>query len=84
VSAATYTSRDFNQDIAGAKRAASKGPVYITDRGRPAHVLLSVEDYERLKRAKTNLADLLYHEEAALIDFDPERRRDLPTKVDLD
>lgn len=42
------TSRDFNQDTGGAKRAAEHGPVFITDRGRPAHVLLTYEDYERL------------------------------------
>ena len=35
----TYTSREFNQDAGGAKRAAEEGPVYITDRGRPAHSL---------------------------------------------
>ena len=42
------TSREFNQDTSGAKKAAAHGPVYITDRGRPAHVLLSYDDYERL------------------------------------
>lgn len=42
------TSRDFNQDTGGAKRAAERGPVFITDRGRPAHVLLTYEAYERL------------------------------------
>lgn len=42
------SSREFNQDTAGAKKAADKGPVYITDRGRPAHVLLTYEAYERL------------------------------------
>ena len=39
----TVTSRALNQDIAGAKRAARSGPVFITDRGRPAHVLLCIE-----------------------------------------
>lgn len=42
------TSREFNQDASGAKKAAEKGPVYITDRGRPAHVLLTFEAYEQL------------------------------------
>lgn len=42
------TSREFNQDTAGAKKAAEKGPVFITDRGRPAHVLLTFEAYEEL------------------------------------
>ena len=42
------SSREFNQDTSGAKKAAAHGPVYITDRGRPAHVLLSYDEYERL------------------------------------
>lgn len=42
------TSRQFNQDTSGAKRAAENGPVYITDRGRPAHVLLTFDAYEEL------------------------------------
>jgi prevent-host-death family protein len=42
------SSREFNQDTSGAKKAAAHGPVYITDRGRPAHVLLAYNDYERL------------------------------------
>jgi prevent-host-death family protein len=44
----TITSRQFNQDASGAKRAADEGPVVITDRGRPTHVLLSFEEYERV------------------------------------
>lgn len=43
VTITTVSSREFNQDVSGAKRAASKGPVVITDRGRPAHVLLTIE-----------------------------------------
>jgi prevent-host-death family protein len=42
------SSREFNQDTARAKKAAKKGPVFITDRGKPAHVLLSIDDYKRL------------------------------------
>lgn len=42
------TSREFNQDTSSAKKAAENGPVYITDRGRPAHVLLTFEAYEHL------------------------------------
>lgn len=46
------SSREFNQDTSGAKRAAERGPVYITDRGRPAHVLLAYDEYERLLGAE--------------------------------
>lgn len=57
--ATTLSSRDFNQDTGRAKRAARRGPVIITDRGRPAHVLLTYEDYERLIAAEGNIVDLL-------------------------
>jgi prevent-host-death family protein len=46
--ATTMTSREFNQDTSRAKKAARKGPVFITDRGRPGHVLLTIEEYEQL------------------------------------
>jgi prevent-host-death family protein len=46
--ATTMTSREFNQDTSRAKKAAQAGPVFITDRGRPGHVLLTIEEYERL------------------------------------
>lgn len=42
------SSREFNQDTSGAKKAAEEGPVYITDRGHPAHVLLTFDAYEEL------------------------------------
>jgi PHD/YefM family antitoxin component YafN of YafNO toxin-antitoxin module len=44
----TLSSRDFTRDVSAAKRAAAEGPVFITDRGRPAFALLSIEDYHRL------------------------------------
>ena len=47
----TISSREFNQDTSRAKKAASEGPVFITDRGKPAHVLLSIEDYQRIMAA---------------------------------
>ncbi|BCM21270.1 type II toxin-antitoxin system Phd/YefM family antitoxin [Mesorhizobium sp. J8] len=43
------SSREFNQDTARAKRAARNGPVIITDRGKSSHVLMSMEEYEKLK-----------------------------------
>jgi prevent-host-death family protein len=57
--ATTISSREFNQDAAGAKRAAQAGPVFITDRGRPAHVLLSIDEYRRLSGAQRSLVDQL-------------------------
>lgn len=57
--ATTISSREFNQDAAGAKRAAQAGPVFITDRGRPAHVLLSIDDYRRLSGQQRSLVEQL-------------------------
>jgi len=59
VTLTTLSSREFNQDASKAKKAAKSGPVVITDRGRPAHVLLSFEDYKRLTGGRTRIADLL-------------------------
>ena len=67
------SSRKFNQDTSRAKRAAKKGPVFITDRGRPLHVLLTAEEYDRLSRGRKNIADLLTMPEAADIPFEPPR-----------
>ena len=44
----TISSRDFNQDVSGAKSLADDGPVVITDRGKPAYVLMKHEAYERM------------------------------------
>ncbi|MEK8051003.1 type II toxin-antitoxin system Phd/YefM family antitoxin [Ideonella sp. DXS22W] len=79
----TLSSREFNQDASGAKRAASKGPVIITDRGRPAHVLLTIEDYERLTQQTASMADLLAMPGVEDIDFDPPRVGHLARPADL-
>ncbi len=79
----TISSRTFNQDASGAKRAALDGPVFITDRGRPAHVLLSIEAYRRLTGPQESIVDLLADPEAAEVDFQPERVHSLSRPVDL-
>lgn len=55
----TISSREFNQDTGRAKIAAQQGPVYITDRGTPAHVLLTYEEYQRLIGGQVGIIDLL-------------------------
>lgn len=67
----TLSSREFNQDTSRAKKAARKGPVFITDRGRPAHVLLTIEEYQKISARQENILDLLSMPEAGEIDFDP-------------
>jgi prevent-host-death family protein len=70
----TITSREFNQDTSGAKKAAAEGPVFITDRGRPAHVLLTIQDYQRLAGGHMTLLEALAQSgEEADFDFEPPR-----------
>lgn len=69
----TLTSRELNQDVGRAKREAKKGPVFITDRGKPAHVLLSIEEYERLTRPRLSLLEALYMPGMEDIDLDVDR-----------
>ena len=72
----SFTSRQFNQETGKAKRAADLGPVFITDRGRPSHVLLSIADYRRLSGTYRNIADLLAMPGIEDIDFEPPRLPD--------
>ena len=60
-------------DVTRAKKAAKSGPVFITDRGKPAHMLLSFEDYQRLTRQRRNIADALAMPGVADIEFEPPR-----------
>jgi prevent-host-death family protein len=67
----TLSSRELNQDVTRAKKATRNGPVVITDRGKPAHVLLSFEDYQRLTKQRRNIADALAMPVVADIEFEP-------------
>jgi prevent-host-death family protein len=71
----TLTSREFNQDTGRAKRAAEQGPVYITDQGHPAHVLLSIEEYRRLTGRHRSIVEALSMPGLSDIEFDPPRSR---------
>lgn len=53
------SSRQFNQDTGGAKKAAQTGPVYITNHGKPAHVLMNFDDYTELVTKGGSIVDLL-------------------------
>jgi len=75
VTITTLSSREFNQDTSAAKKAARKGPVVITDRGRPAHVLLTIEDYRKLAGDRVSIVDMLAMPGAAEIEFEPPRLR---------
>jgi len=68
-----FSSRDFNQDISQAKRVARSEPVFVTDRGRPTHVLMSIDAYRQLTGQTETLVDLLAMPELGEVDFDAVR-----------
>ena len=85
MSITTISSREFNQDTGGAKRAAESGPVIITDRGKPSHVLLSFDEYRKLTGTGRSLLEIVAQEAGDEIDFDPPRMGDrIFRPVDLD
>ncbi len=67
----TLSSREFNQDTSRAKKAAKRGPVFITDRGRPADVLLTIEEYQKIVDKHESIVDLLAMPNADEIEFEP-------------
>jgi len=73
MSITTVSSREFNQDVGKAKRATSKGPVFITDRGHAAHVLLTIDEYEKIADTGASIVELLAMPEIPHIDFEPPR-----------
>ena len=77
----TLSSREFNQHASEAKKAASKGPVFITDRGRPAHVLMSIEEYRRITGQSESIVDLLAME--ADLSWEPPVLLDKAQSADL-
>lgn len=76
----TVSSRAFNQDVSAAKRAADAGPVVITDRGKPAYVLLSISEYQALRSPRSLLSTLQADDD---IEFEPIVSRELPKAVEL-
>lgn len=79
----TLSSRQFNQDASKAKKAAQDGPVIITDRGRPAHVLMTFEDYKAITQGRAKIADLLAMPGVEGIDLDIQRPADMARSADL-
>ena len=83
MSITTLSSREFNQDTSRAKKAAQQGPVIITDRGRPAHVLMTIEYFQKLTGTQANIVDLLAMPDAGRVDVEPVRAEKLYRPADL-
>ena len=79
----TMTSREFNQSASEAKKASLNGPVFITDRGKPSHVLLSIEQYRKLTGGTITLADALAQQDPMDVEFETTRVDRLHRAADL-
>jgi len=84
MSITTLSSREFNQNVTHAKKAARHGPVFITARGKPSHVLLSIDEYRRSNGNKRTLVDALSMPGLADIAFEPPRLGQLPQAAGFD
>ena len=80
----TLSSREFNQDTAGAKKAALAGPVVITDRGQPSHVLMTYERFQELTKTHADIVSLLGMAGGPDIDFEPPRAEGLSRPAAFD
>lgn len=69
----TLTEFAFHQDVSAAMRAACEGPVFVTERGRATHVLLTIEAYQRIVGGGASIVDLLAFPGAEVVDFEPPR-----------
>lgn len=69
----TFTSRELNHDLGRAKKAAMEAPVFITDRGKTAHVLMSYTHYRKLIGGRGDIVEALAMPGLTEIPFDPPR-----------
>jgi prevent-host-death family protein len=70
------TSRAFNQDVSEAKRFARVEPVFVTDRGKPTHVLMSIDAYRQLAGQGDSIVDLLAQPDGPQVTIEPGTRGD--------
>jgi Antitoxin Phd_YefM, type II toxin-antitoxin system len=77
----TLSSRQFNQDTGAAKRLAANGPVIITDRGKPAHVLLTIEEYEKIKNNRLTLFQAVAEDIGGDFEFDIPKLGDFGLRI---
>jgi prevent-host-death family protein len=66
----TLSSREFNQEVGRAKKAAKLGPVFVTDRGKPTHVLLDIDEYRKIAARGKSIVEMLWYPEVAEIEVE--------------
>ena len=65
------------------KRASKEGPQTITMRGEPTAVVLSKDEYERLKHPKRNFVDFMRKSPLYGVDIDLKREQTLTRESDI-
>lgn len=65
------------------KKAVDEGPQIISVRGKPAAIVLSMEEYQRLTKPKTRLTDFFKDSPLHDLELDLGRSKDLPREVEL-
>lgn len=79
------SAREFNQNASAARKAANDAPLVVTERGRPTHVLMRYEEYERLTSNNRSALDMFADPRPeADFEFNPERDKSLPRIVEFD
>jgi len=76
----TITLEEFENDLESARNAAANGPVFLTENGVNACVLLTLEEYRRIGGDCEGIEDLLPEPEAAGSESEPLRLGDGPIR----
>jgi hypothetical protein len=71
VTVTTLSSHEFDEDASRAMKAAQNGTVFVTDRGHPTHVVLTMQEYQHIIGGQTTLLEALAQLDVADFDFDP-------------
>jgi PHD/YefM family antitoxin component YafN of YafNO toxin-antitoxin module len=69
----------LNRNVGKAKKSAQTGPVIITDCGKPAYVLMNIDQYQQITGNVKNILDLLAMPGTEDIQFTPPRMQDTIT-----
>ena len=65
------------------KQASKDGPQTITMRGEPAAVVISIDEYEKLKRPKGNFVEFMRKSPLYGVDLNLEREQTLTREPDI-
>jgi prevent-host-death family protein len=65
------------------EKAQSEGPQFVTKHGKESVVVLSVEDYQRIIKPKSNLFRFIQSSPLSKISFDIERDKSVSRDIEL-